>query len=62
MIWSSVWITFEETPSLVRKAIIATDEASARDIVAKQMEEEIKTAGAPCAGYETIKIEFIREL
>ena len=54
--------TFEETSSLVRKAIIATDEASARDIVAKQMEEEIKAADAPCAGYETIKIEFIREL
>ena len=54
--------TFEETSSLVRKAIIATDEASARDIVAKQMEEEIKAAEAPCAGYEIIKIEFIREL
>ena len=54
--------TFEETSSLVRKAIIATDEANARDIVAKQMEEEIKAAEAPCAGYETIKIEFIREL
>ena len=54
--------TFEETSSLVRKAIIATDEASARDIVAKQMEEEIKSVEAPCAGYEIIKIEFIREL
>ena len=54
--------TFEETSSLVRKAIIATDEASARDIVAKQMEEEIKAADAPCASYEIIKIEFIREL
>ena len=54
--------TFEETTSLIRRAVIAADEANARDIVAKQMEEEIKTAGAPCAGYETIKIEFIREL
>ena len=54
--------TFEETSSLVRKAIIATDEASARDIIAKQMEEEIKSVEAPCAGYEIIKIEFIREL
>lgn len=57
-----VFDTFEETSSLVRKAIIAADEASARDIVAKQMEEEIKSAEAPCAGYEIIKIEFIREL
>ena len=57
-----VFDTFEETSSLVRKAIIAADEASARDIVAKQMEEEIKYAEAPCAGYEIIKIEFIREL
>ena len=53
--------TFEETSSLVRKAIIATDEASARDIVAKQMEGEIKSVEAPCAGYEIIKIEFIRK-
>ena len=57
-----VFDTFEETTSLIRRAVIATDEANARDIVAKQMEEEIKAAEAPCAGYETIKIEFIREL
>ena len=54
--------TFEETSSLIRKAIIATDEANAGDIVAKQIEEEIKSAEAPCASYETIKIEFIGEL
>ena len=54
--------TFEETSSIIRKAIIAADEANARDIVAKQMEEEIKSVEAPCAGYEIIKIEFIREL
>ena len=54
--------TFEETSSLIRKAVIAADEASARDIVAKQMEEEIKSVEAPCADYEIIKIEFIREL
>ena len=54
--------TFEETSSLIRKAVIAADEANARDIVAKQMEEEIKSAGAPCAGYEIIRGEFIREL
>ena len=52
--------TFEEISSLIRKAIIATDVDSARDIVAKQIEEEIKAADAPCAGYEIIKIEFIR--
>ena len=57
-----VFDTFEETSSLIRKAVIAADEANSRDIVAKQMEEEIKSAEAPCAGYETIKIEFIREL
>ena len=57
-----VFDTFEETSSLIRKAIIAADEANARDIVAKQMEEEIKSAEAPCAGYEIIKIELIREL
>ena len=55
-----VFDTFEETASLVRKAIIAADEANARDIVAKQMEEEIKSAEAPCAGYEILKVEFIR--
>ena len=54
--------TFEETSSLIRKAVIATDEDSARDVVAKQMEEEIKAVEAPCAGYEIIKIELIREL
>ena len=55
-----VFDTFEETSSLIRKAVIATDEDGARAIVAKQMEEEIKSAEASCAGYEIIKIEFIR--
>ena len=55
-----VFDTFEETSSLIRKAVIAADEVNARDIIAKQMEEEIKSAEAPCAGYEIIKIEFIR--
>ena len=54
--------TFEETSSLVRRAVIAADEANARDIVVKQMEEEIKSAEGPCAGYEILKAEFIREL
>ena len=54
--------TFEETSSVIRKAIIATDVDNARDIIAKQMEEEIKAAEAPCAGYEIIKIEFIRSM
>ena len=57
-----VFDTFEETSSLIRKAVIATDEDEARAIVAKQMEEEIKSAEAPCAGYEIIRGEFIREL
>ncbi len=52
-----VFDTFEEIFFLIRKAVIATDEDGARDIVAKQMEEEIKSAEAPCAGYEIIKIE-----
>ena len=54
--------TFGEISSLIRKAVIATDEYVARDIVAKQIEEEIKSAEAPCAGYEIIKVEFIREV
>ena len=54
--------TFEETSSLIRKAVIATDEDRARTIVAKQMEEEIKSAEAPCAGYEILKVEFIRDI
>ena len=57
-----VFDTFEETSSLIRKAVIATDEDNARNIIAKQIEEEIKSAEAPCAGYEIIKIKFIREL
>ena len=57
-----VFDTFEETSSIIRKAVIAADEDNARNIIAKQMEEEIKSAEAPCAGYEIIKIEFIREL
>ena len=36
-----VFDTFEETSSLIRKAVIATDVDNARDIVAKQIEEEI---------------------
>ena len=55
-----VFDTLEETSSLIRKAVIATDEDNTRAIVAKQMEEEIKSAEAPCAGYEILKVEFIR--
>ena len=57
-----VFDTFEETSSLIRRAVIAADVDSARDIVAKQMEEEIKSAEAPCAGYEIIRCEVVREL
>lgn len=56
-----VFDTFEETSSLVRKVAIATDENGARDIIAKEMEEEIKSAEAPCAGYEILKVEFISD-
>lgn len=48
----------EEAPSLIKKTVIATDEDSAIDIVAEQMEEEIKSA--PWASYEILKVEFIR--
>ena len=41
--------TFEETTSLIRRAVIAADEDNDRDIVAKQMEEEIKSAESDCA-------------
>ncbi len=54
--------TFEETTSLIRRAVIAADEDGARDIVAKQMEEEINSAEAPCAGYDITNIKFVREL
>lgn len=54
--------TFEETSSLIRKAVIATDEDDARATVVKQMEEVIKSAEAPCAGYEILKVEFIRSI
>ena len=54
--------TFEETSSLIRRAVIATDQDDASDTVAKQLEEEINSAEAPCAGYEIIKTEFVREL
>ena len=56
-----VFDTFEETSSLIRKAVIAADDDNARAIVAKQMEEEIKSAEAPCAGYEIIRCEAIME-
>ena len=55
-----VFDTPEEAPSLIRKVVITTDEDSAVDVVAEQMEEEIKSA--PWASYEILKVEFIREL
>ena len=57
-----VFDTFEEITSLIRRAVIAADEANARDIVAKQMEEEIKSAETPCAGYDITNIKFVKEL
>lgn len=53
--------TFDGISSLVRKIAIATDENNARDTVAKQMEEEIKSAEAPCESYEILKVEFISD-
>lgn len=61
-VYVKLFDTFEETSSLIRKKVVAIDEDSARDIVAKQMEEEIKSAEAPCAGYEIIRCEAIMEL
>lgn len=54
--------TFEGVSSLIRKTVIASSEDEARDIIAKQMEEEIKSAEAPCAGYDITNIKFVREL
>lgn len=54
--------TFEGISSLIRKTVIATDVDNARDIIAKQVEEEIRSVEAPCAGYEILKVEFIREV
>ena len=61
-VYVKLFDTFEETSSLIRKAVIAADEDSARAIVVKQMEEEIKSAKAPCAGYEIIRCEAVMEL
>lgn len=54
--------TFEEISSLIRKAIIAKDEDEARNIVTNQLEEEIESAEVPCASYEVIRVEFVRDL
>ena len=61
-VYVKLFDTFEEISSLIKEMVIATDENNARDIVAKQLEEEIKFAKAPCAGYEIFKVEFIKEL
>lgn len=57
-----VFDIFEETSSIVRKVAIAADEDSAKDIVAKQIEKEIKSAEIPCAGYEIIDAKLLGEL
>lgn len=54
--------TFEETSSLIRRAVIAKDEDKARDIVAEQLDKEIEEVGNPCSGYEIIRTTFIREV
>ena len=52
--------TFEETSSLIRKAVIAKNEDEARDITVNQLDQEIEEVNAPCSGYEIINIEFVR--
>lgn len=52
--------TFEETSSLIRRAVIAKDEDKARNIVAKQLDKEIKEVGNPCSGYEIVKVNQVR--
>lgn len=54
--------TFEETSSVVRKAVIAENEETARSIVSKMLEDEINDINASCANYEIINIRFIREV
>lgn len=54
--------TFEETSSLIRRAVIAKDEDKARDIVAKQLDKEIEEVGNSCSGYEIVKINQVRAI
>lgn len=54
--------SFEETSSLIRRAVIAKDEDKARGIVAEQLDKEIEEVANPCSGYEIVKIIFIREV
>ena len=54
--------TFEEISSLIRRAVIATDEDGARDIVAKQMEEEIKEFDTDLIEMETAALYFMADL
>lgn len=57
-----VFDTFEETSSLIRKAVIATDVDNARDIIVNQLDREIEEIDAPCAGYDITNIKFVRDL
>lgn len=52
--------TFEETYSLIRRAVIAKNEDKARDIVARQLNKEIEEIGNPCPGYEIVKVNQVR--
>ncbi len=49
--------TFEETSSLIRRAVIAKDENTARDIVAKQLDKEV---GNSCSVYEIIEVNQVK--
>lgn len=52
--------TFEETSSLIRRAVIAKDKDRARDIIVKQLDKEIEEVGNPCSDYEIIKVNQVR--
>lgn len=54
--------SFEDTASYLKRTVVAADKEAARDIVAKQLEEDIKEANAPCATYEITRIDFIRDM
>lgn len=54
--------TFEGISSLIRKAVIASNEDEARHIIVNQLDREIEEIDAPCAGYDITNIKFVREL
>lgn len=53
---------FEEISDVKVRTVIASDEEEARSFICKLMDLQIEDTEAPCAGYEILKIEFIREV